>query len=121
MCPCAPAGGVGRWVMPHVWRWRADPRSTQPNTDFDPCSIGNQAHFRPTAPHKTTNQQVQHFHYEEETSPIFQLETFGFRTGVWLIVCVSGDGWLGGRVDRSVLDGGMQVSALLDDKASITP
>lgn len=27
--------------------------------------------------------QVQHFHYEDETSPIFQLETFGFRKGAW--------------------------------------
>ncbi len=25
--------------------------------------------------------QVQHFHYEDEASPIFQLETFGFRKG----------------------------------------
>ena len=37
---------------------------------------------------------IQNFHYEDETSPIFQLETFGFRPGggEFGVVVVSGDG-----------------------------
>lgn len=92
-------------------------RSPTPTNGTPPTS----ATHRTTQTNQTTNQQVQHFHYEEETSPIFQLETFGFRTGARVMVLVPGDGWLVGWVDRSVLDGGMDVSALLDDKASVTP
>jgi hypothetical protein len=40
----------------------------------------------PTPPHCT---QVQHFHYEDEASPIFQLETFGFRKGACVDVFAS--------------------------------